>query len=63
LEFNIPFQHKYGYIRDENNGKMKWDLQYYWRGEQSRFKPNSLWQEIFCCWTIGFHPAMHCNWT
>jgi len=19
LEFNVPFQHKYGYIRDENN--------------------------------------------
>jgi len=20
VEFNVPFQHKYGYIRDENNG-------------------------------------------
>jgi len=20
LEFNVPFQHKYGYIRDETNG-------------------------------------------
>jgi len=23
LEFNVPFQHKYGYIRDENNGVTK----------------------------------------
>jgi len=21
LEFNVPFQHKYGYIRDENQGQ------------------------------------------
>jgi len=27
LEFNVPFQHKYGYIRDENlHGRRVWSL-------------------------------------
>jgi len=25
LEFNIPFQHKYGYIRDDPQGRLKGD--------------------------------------
>jgi len=26
LEFNIPFQHKYGYIRDDSITSTKWSL-------------------------------------
>jgi len=26
LEFNVPFQHKYGYIRDENSGVESYPL-------------------------------------
>jgi len=26
LEFNIPFQHKYGYIRDESGSSISWTM-------------------------------------
>jgi len=43
LEFNVPFQHKYGYIRDENSSELKKDGE--WPPNSTHLNPMnySIW--------------------
>jgi len=51
LEFNVPFQHKYGYIRDERSGVESYPLTQ-WR------KASNILTSTLAAFLFSSHPKM-----